>query len=64
MGGNDKANAEHVVKCVNMHDELVKQLEYWENIVSNSTNAAVRESLQPWMGKTNDLISRAKKGGV
>ena len=34
-GLNKKANAQRIVKAVNMHDELVKTLEQLESIYSN-----------------------------
>lgn len=41
------ANAVHIVKCVNMHDELVRAL---ENIVS----------IEPGWEQYDDLLKRAK----
>lgn len=51
----DKANAAHIVKCVNLHDELVERLEYMTKLLSENKGGY---SLA--IENTKSLLKRAK----
>jgi len=40
LGGNDKANAERLLKCWSSHDELLAACEAWERAVKHGSLAA------------------------
>lgn len=50
----NKANANHIVKCVNMHDELVATLEELRNEYGNTVNRKLADDI-------DQLLKRARE---
>ncbi len=53
--GEAQANAEHIVQCVNMHDELVEALEIALRIIDRDNCQTVSKP------KLRDILSKAKE---
>jgi hypothetical protein len=55
-----KANAAHIVKCVNLHDELVDFALEVQRIVKEKPSALVEVYLKDLFEDKKDLLTRAK----
>ena len=55
------ANAEHIVRCVNLHDELIDFVERWTTIIAGDNDGSPAE---PWAVEMQqealELLNKAK----
>jgi hypothetical protein len=63
----DEANAKHIVKCVNMHDELIKALydaqSYLEKCVELAGQESIDEDCTNWtLDRINEALSKESEG--
>ena len=54
---NSEANAKHIVKCVNMHDELVEALDK----MINHTGIETEKQYLKWHIKAEEVLEKAKE---
>lgn len=63
--GECYANAAHIVKCVNLHDELVDAVEYYCSVMREAWgNEAFEKSNDHVISKMRNALAKAKAGAA